>query len=314
MSSLIDEFKVVLHGIWQRRWLALAVAWGLCLLGWLVVSLIPNSYESSARIQVDVNDVVQDPGNNPLDDQRRFDQLKDSLTSVRNLSQVVVASGMVDRAADDAVRASAAATLQKAVTIVTQPNNTIALTVAAGGAGRSNSENAALAPRIMEALIAQFRDSQVRDGAAGAEQNIRFLDQQIAQVQTHLTETEQAKAGFEARNLGMLPGAGSPSSRLDGARAELSQIDTQLIAVNSQLAATPPTLVSPALGPTGVGVARQQLASAESELAGMRARGLTTQHPDVIALTAQIGALRAQAAREGSVSSGGGTQPNPAYA
>ncbi len=314
MSSLIDEFKVVLHGIWQRRWLALAVAWGLCLLGWLVISVIPNSYDSSARILVDVNDVVPDPNNNPLDDQRRFDQLKDSLTSVRNLSQVVVASGMIDRSADDGARAAAAAGLQKATTIVTQPNNTIAITVSIGGAGRSNAENAALAPRVLEAMIAQVRDAQVRDGAADAEQNIRFLDQQITQVQQRLTATEQAKAGFEARNLGLLPGAGSPSSRLDAARAELSQIDTQLIAVNSQLAATPPTIVSPTLGTTGVGVARQQLASAEAELAGMRARGLTPQHPDVVALTAQISALRAQAGREGAAGGGNGTQPNPAYA
>ena len=44
----------------------------------------------------------------------------------------------------------------------------------------------------------------------------------------------------------------------------------------------------------------------------MRARGLTAEHPDVIALTSQIAALRAQAAREPS--GGGGAMSNPAYA
>lgn len=314
MSAMLDELKVVLHGVWQRRWIALAVAWGLCLLGWLVVSLIPNSYESRARILVEVNDIVPDATSNPLDQQRRFDQMKDSLTSVRNLAQVVVSSGMVDRAADEATRASAAMALQRDTTIVSAPNNTIAITVTVGGAGRSNAENAALAPRVLESMIAQFSDSQVRDGTAGAQQDVRFLDQQVEQVQVRLTAAEQAKAGFEARNLGMLPGAGSPSMRAETARSELSQIDTQLVSVNSQLAATPPTLTMPSLGPTGVSVARQQLASAEAELSGMRARGLTSQHPDVIALTSQIGALRAQASREGSGVTGGGTQPNPAYA
>ena len=49
MNGLYDEFKIAVHSVWNRRWLALAVAWGLCLLGWLVVALIPNSYESQAR-------------------------------------------------------------------------------------------------------------------------------------------------------------------------------------------------------------------------------------------------------------------------
>lgn len=312
MNSLLDELKIILHGVWQRRWLAMAVAWAVALLGWLVVALIPNSYESSARILVAVNDVVPDPVSNPMDQQRRFDQLKDSIASERNLQQVVVTAGLVDAAADDRARASAAAALQKDTKITTTPNNGIDITVTLGGGGRSNAENAAMVTRVVEAMIAQFRDSGIRDGAADAQQSIRFLDQQILETQTKLTQAESARAGFESRNLGMLPGVGSPSARIDAARAELTQIETQIIALNGQIAATPPSTAGGGIGSAGVGVARQQLASAEAELAGMRARGLTGQHPDVIALTSQISALRAQAAREGG--GGGGSISNPVYA
>ncbi|MFM6854732.1 MAG: GNVR domain-containing protein, partial [Sphingopyxis sp.] len=127
-------------------------------------------------------------------------------------------------------------------------------------------------------------------------------------------------AGFEARNLGLLPGAGSPSMRIESARAELSQIETQLAgaqsglaAANAQLGATPATINVPGMSAVGGGVARQQLASAQAELSGMRARGLTESHPDVIALQAQIAALRAQASREPTGVSGGSSSPNPAY-
>jgi hypothetical protein len=34
------------------------VAWAVCLLGWLVVALIPNSYESKARIFVQLDDAL----------------------------------------------------------------------------------------------------------------------------------------------------------------------------------------------------------------------------------------------------------------
>ena len=47
MNGLYDELRIAVHSVWNRRWLALAIAWGVCLLGWLVVSLIPASYESN---------------------------------------------------------------------------------------------------------------------------------------------------------------------------------------------------------------------------------------------------------------------------
>ena len=50
MGGLWEEIRTLLHGIWQRRWIALAIAWALCLAGWLVVSQIPNQYESRARL------------------------------------------------------------------------------------------------------------------------------------------------------------------------------------------------------------------------------------------------------------------------
>ena len=41
MNSLYDEFRIAVHSVWNRRWLALGVAWGICLLGWLVIAMIP---------------------------------------------------------------------------------------------------------------------------------------------------------------------------------------------------------------------------------------------------------------------------------
>lgn len=318
MTSLLDELKIVVHGIWQRRWLAMAIAWAICLIGWLLVSLMPDKFESRARILVDINTIVPDASSNPLDDQRRFEQLRQSIASARNLQQVAVTSGMIDRAADDQARAAAAATLQTATEIQATPDNIVTLTVTLGGGGRSDSENAALVTRVVESMISVFRDEQIRGGAANAAQSIRFLDGQIGEMQGKLTTAEQARAGFEARNLGLLPGAGSGASRLEAARAELAGVETQLAgaqsalaAANSQLAGVPQMVPGGGIGAAGGSAVRQQLASAQAELSGMRARGLTEQHPDVVVLRSQIASLQAQAAREGPAGAGG--VPNPAY-
>lgn len=320
MISLMDEIKIALHGIWQRRWLAMAAAWALCLLGWLVVSLIPNSYESRARILIDFNDVVPTNGGVPVDERRRLDELRQTIASGRNLEQVALASGMIDRAAGDRARADAVLALQDALKVTATQDNIFELVVTMGGGGRSDSQNAQLATRVVESTIAVFRDDQIRGGAASAQQNIRFLDTQLREVEGKMRQAETTRAQFEAQNFGLLPGVGSASSRLESARAEISQIDTQLIsaqsslgAINGQISSTPASISVPGIGPTGASMARQQLASAQGELASMRARGLTEVHPDVMALQAQIGALRTQVAREPSGGGGGTTQQNPAY-
>ena len=43
MDGLYEQARIAIHSVWRRRWLALGVAWGLCLVGWLAVALIPNS-------------------------------------------------------------------------------------------------------------------------------------------------------------------------------------------------------------------------------------------------------------------------------
>jgi uncharacterized protein involved in exopolysaccharide biosynthesis len=59
----------------------------------------------------------------------------------------------------------------------------------------------------------------------------------------------------------------------------------------------------------GAGGAKGALAQAQSDLASLRARGLTDSHPDVVAARNMVAQLRGAAAAEGP----GGGVPNPAY-
>jgi polysaccharide chain length determinant protein (PEP-CTERM system associated) len=321
MISIMDEVKIAIHGLWQRRWLAMAVAWALCLLGWLLVSLIPNSYESRARILLDVTDVLPSDGGQPVDVRQRLDELRQTINSARNMEQVALQAGIIERSASDRARADAARGLQEAVEVTATQDNIFEIVATIGGGGRSDANNAQLATRVIESTLAVFQDEQIRGGTLSAAQRIRFLDRQIGETEGRMRQAQTARAQFEAQNFGLLPGAASPGARLEMARSEISQLETQLVsaqsslgAINAQISSTPPTIVVPGIGTTGASMARQQLSSAQGELAAMRARGLTAVHPDVMALEAQIGALRAQVAREPAGGSSSTTQQNPAYA
>ncbi len=325
MNGLYDEIRIALHSVWSRRWLAMAIAWALCLLGWLAVATIPNTYESQAKLLVDVNSVLPDGmGADAQAQRKQIDQIRQTLLSSRNLEKVAVATGLVATGASDREKLDAAGMLQKKIKIVAQQDNIFEITSEIGLGGKSDAENAKLASGVVDSLIAVFRDEQIRGGRMNAKESLKFLDAQLAERETALREAETKRVAFETQNLGLLPGATSASSRLATARSELSQLDTQLVsaqsalaALNGQLASTPATISTPTPSFTSVGggVARQQLSAAQADLAGMRARGLTDAHPDVIALKNQIGTLQAQASREPSGSGGGGmsTSANPAF-
>lgn len=53
MQAVIEELLDHVRGAWRFRWIALAVSWSLCLLAWLVILLIPDTYQASARVFVD---------------------------------------------------------------------------------------------------------------------------------------------------------------------------------------------------------------------------------------------------------------------
>jgi len=103
MNSLYEQFLVALHAVWHRRWLALAVAWGVALVGWLIVALVPNSYESSARVYVSMQSILPTQvGITPADQQKAIDRVRDTLTSATNLEKVIRRTDLGLQATNDA--------------------------------------------------------------------------------------------------------------------------------------------------------------------------------------------------------------------
>lgn len=322
MNGLYDEFRVALHSVWTRRWLVLAVAWGICILGWLAVASIPNRYDSRARLLVDVNEILPDEVQGGASGRQQIDQIRETLTSARNLEKVAVTTGLLPAGANEREKAGAVGMLRSSIKVIPQQENIFELTTSVGVTSLSDADNAKLASGILDSLITVFRDDQLRGGRMNAREGLKFLDAQIADREKALREVEARRGAFEAQNIGLIPGgSGSPAQRVEAARAELGQIDSQLIAAqaqlaaaNGQLASTPATINVPGMPSVGGGVARQQLSGAQNELAAMRSRGLTDAHPDVIALKSQIASLKAMADREGPGASGGGNAQNPAHA
>ena len=59
MDELIAQLLVYIKGVWKYRWLSVAVAWFVALMGWFYVYQMPDNYEASARIYVDTQSILR---------------------------------------------------------------------------------------------------------------------------------------------------------------------------------------------------------------------------------------------------------------
>ena len=310
MGNLFDELRVALHAVWMRRWLALAIAWGLCLAGWLVVSQMPSSYESRARIFVQLRQILPtDGGASAAAQQRDIDRVRQTLTSAVNLDKVVRGTDLAKTVSTDRDVADRIAGLQKAIKLTAQQDNLFEIAVTA--------PSGKMAQQIAHKLIDIFVEENLADGRDASGQSLRFLDQQLDVRQKALQEAEAKKADFAARYLGSLPGTGSLNDRIGAARTQLSQIESDLAAaqsglsaVNGQMAGTPMNVAGQ--GGAVTGPARARLQAIQGQLAEGRSRGWTDSHPDMIALNNQLAAAQAAARAEPSVSGAAGAN-NPLY-
>lgn len=319
MNGLYDQVRLVLHGIWRRRWLALAVAWGLALAGWLGVSLIPNSYESRARVFVDMQSLLPSKvGITGAEQQQGVDRVRSTLLSSENLQQVVRGTDMVTQVRSDADLAAAVTTLRNAITIKAGIDNVVEITARLSVGGLSDRQNAGLARATVGKLIDLFVEGNLTGDRDETNQTMGFLDAELARREGALQEAEAKRAAFEQKYMGMLPGSGSIAERLEQSRSELEQVSTDLMAAQGSLSAlagqmgsTPATIA--VAGPGGaVGGARGRIATLEGQIADGQARGWTDQHPDMMAARAQITRLRGQAASE-PTGGGGSSTANPMY-
>ena len=256
MNHLLEEARTALWTVWNRRWIALAVAWGMCILGWLAVALFPNSYESKARLFVQLDDVLaQQIGIGPAGREKDIERVRQTLTSAVNLEKVVRSTRIGDTVTSPGQMERAIEALANDIVVVGDEKNIFQITATSGRSDLSDAGNAQLAQDIAQRMIDIFREENLGESRGEMRETIAFLDQQLAQREKELEEAEQRRLAFEAQHPQLIGGAEAISARLSATRAELRSVEADLAAAQSALAAldgqiagTPRTLATPGSG------------------------------------------------------------------
>ena len=294
----MEELRAQLrrHGVgaWRHRWVAVAVAWLICAAGWAGVWSIPNSYEASARLYIDADEVLTPllkglALDNSLNSQ--IEVLQRTLLSRPNLEKLISKTDLDLGIKGPADLERLVAQLGGSIRITPQTRNLFTITY--------RNEKPRLAYDVVTTIVNLFIESKTGNNRTDLANAGQFLAQQIGGYEAKLREAETKRAEFRAKYIDLLPDGGG-GSRLDVARGAVRALQGQLADATGrrdrltlELAATPPTLVvetDPGVAASGGG-GGGELAAAQRRLQELLLT-LTDQHPDVVRQRRLIDSLR----------------------
>lgn len=334
MDSQVEMIRDEIRGAWRFRWIAVVVAWAVALLIWTISWSLPDVYEGRTRVYVETSTALR-----PLlqglavqsNVQSQLDLVRQALLSRPSLSKVAAQNDLLARARTPEQREAALDGLRKNIDLsveLAKDSDNYLYTIAYRNGNRDKSV------AVTRTLLDTFIENVLGQKRSGQESAQAFLQQQIADYERRLSEAEARLADFKKKNLGLVPGEqGDYFSRLqaesdamDKARTALQVAETRRAELLSQLSGqTPYTPVADSSGAVARGEGgaldtTSQLQEAEARLQDLLLR-YTDQHPEVIALRAQINELRArrqkelEALRQGRLDQSGGHAAflNPVY-
>ncbi|UIP05646.1 Wzz/FepE/Etk N-terminal domain-containing protein [Erythrobacter sp. SDW2] len=316
MNEVFEEVRAALYSAWARKWLVLGVAWGMCLAGWLVVAMIPNSYESKAKIFVQLDDILTKQTGIAGSDKSDIQRVRQTLASAATLEKVIRSTKLGEGVTTPQQMEREITSLSEAVSVKSEEDNLFEINAKIGKGHFSDAENARLSQEVVQKLLDIFREENIAGNRGEVADAVAVLDQQLQDRAKDLEAAEAKLTAFEAEHPELAGGTDAISTRLQATRAELRGVEADiaaaqsaLAAINGQIAGTPASLPGGAsANPSSAAAAYSQ---AQSQVAQLRARGLTNSHPDMQSALKQMELLRQQAAREPGGSAGG--IPNPAY-
>jgi uncharacterized protein involved in exopolysaccharide biosynthesis len=304
MSTLLVLARRLLKAAWRYRWLAVAVSWIICGVGWAYVYTIPNSYEASARLYVDADGILTPllrglAADNGLGQQ--LDILQRTLLSRPNLEKLVSNTDLDLSVTGPADLEAMVSGLGNAIKINPQTRNLFTINY--------RSSNPKLAFDVVQTILTTFIESKTGNNRSEMENAGLFLQQQIGEYERKLREAEKRRAEFRAKYLDLLPMGDTGGTRLDQAHENLRRLQGGLTdelakrdMLGRELAATPQMVVTEA----NDGMAPGSPAAVSLNPRVVEAqRGLdellitrTDNHPDVILARKHLEEVRASVTRE----------------
>ncbi|MEC5397665.1 XrtA system polysaccharide chain length determinant [Uliginosibacterium sp. H1] len=325
MDELLRQLMTHLRAMWAYRWWGLALAWVIGAVGAVVIYMLPDKYEASARIYVDTQSVLAPLMAGlavPTDVNQQVNMLTKTLVSRPNVEKLIRMADLDLAVRTPVEREALIADVTKRVRIQgTGRDNLYTLSFMDGQADR--------AKRVVQSLVSIFVESGLGDKRKDTDSARRFIEEQIKNYEQKLDEAETRLKDFRLKNLALLGESGKDSLAQIGevtvalrqSRLQLREAENSRDALKRQLVGEEPVLLPENASPSTSGISIPELdgrIEALKKSLDELLRSYTELHPDVVGTRKVLASLEAQRAEEVKArrkpgSSTISTQTNPVY-
>ena len=283
LTQILDYIK----GVWIKKRYVIIFSWLICPIGFFYVASMPDTYQSKSQVFVDTRSVLQ-----PLlrglaiqtNPEQEIQMMAKTLLSRSNVEKIA-------RESDLDITTSTELEFENLVTSLTKE-------IELSSTSRSNiynisyfNKNPIIAQRIVQETLDLFVEGSLGNSRKDTDTAGRFLDEQIAEYESRLSESEQRLANFKRQYNDILPLSGTYYSRLQGLNGDLEATQLQ-IKQTQQQAESLKKQISSAKQADNFGVTNQdeptlrtryddRIRGLEEELDRLTLR-FTDLHPDVI--------------------------------
>ena len=304
LDGVLDE----LRGAWRFRWLGLLLAWIVCLVGWIFVYTIPNTYKASARVYVDSKGILRplleglaiDP-----DVASGLDLVRQVLLSRPQIEQVARDTGLDAGVKSPEDREALISSIQGRITI--EAGDLRARTTSGEGLYRIafDDNNREKSVEVVQTLLKGFVENALGEKRTGQASAQRFIEEQITQYEGRLRVSEDRLAEFKKRNVGVMPSSQGDyfaqlqleTTGLETVRSSLSIAESRRTEIQRQLDGEEPFLFgidSMSSAPTsgaGSSDVAFRIQELERHLEDLLLK-YTDKHPEVTATRSTVTELR----------------------
>jgi polysaccharide chain length determinant protein (PEP-CTERM system associated) len=230
MMQQLNNVLEQLHGLWRFRWIGVAVAWTVLLLGLIVITVLPDRYEASATVFVDTQTALNAATKTLTVDQgedQQIQRVREALLGGPQLTKIADDMGLTAHAQTPQERQKVLDKLRLQIQIAETQNG------APGGAGTYVISYSDKDRQTSLNVVARFVNTFVQDAQVGKHEGYvqaqQFLTQQIADLEKRLRDAEDALATFKKDHVGLLPGNQNDYfNRLDTEATDLDAAQTKL--------------------------------------------------------------------------------------
>jgi polysaccharide chain length determinant protein (PEP-CTERM system associated) len=302
MEDLISQVLLHVRGVWKYRWIAIGLMWLVAAVGWTKVLLMPNDYQTSARVFVDTQTILK--------------PLMAGMTSVPNVEQQVSIMSRTLLSRPNIERVMRMVDLDVHSTSPRQHElmlEELMKTIRISGTNSNDiytitykNNDPKLVRDVVQSLLTIFVEGSFKGKQGDSAKAVQFIDEQIKSYEERLVAAENSLKEFKLRNAGLLPRQGVDynaqvaiaADALGAAKLELAEAEQARAAIKAQISgdAKAGALVKPLPGRTPELDVR--IAAVNKQLDTLTLQ-YTEQHPDIIAarrLLAQLEARRLEEA------------------